>query len=178
MGIKLIGWDIQDTLISRSEIESAKGQGVIRGNALELITRSPQINLTEGILPVLMASKNVNVPNGVISSFAYQFGINLIAGSELRDYVDPRLVQLAHKHAWESMVLGGDDYEVALSGFVKPSTKMYELLLGDANRFSQEEIRETNCLYIGDNDRDAEASRKAGWNYLDISEVDKALDLL
>ena len=177
MGVKLIAWDIEDTLIPKLEIESNKGRRVVRSNALELIASPPVINLTEGVLPVLQVSKSASIPNGVISSFAYQFGINLLLGSEARDYIDPKLIELGHKHAWEGMILEGRDYDRVLAEFVKPSARMYERLLDSVNLPLQGSIQPAECLYIGDNDIDRETSITAGWDYMDITEIDKVLSL-
>jgi len=172
---KIIAWDIEETLIPQSEINSDKGDRVVRGNALELLTRDPVIKLNGGVISIFETTQKLSIPNGVISGFAYQFGINLISASKARDYIDPKLIELSHKYAWEGMVLDGKDYDKILEEWNKPSIKMYDSLLQKANYNFGEEVDPRDCLYIGDNEKDECASREAKWQYSDINNINEIL---
>jgi len=176
--IKVIGWDVEDTLIPKSERESNDGEMVVRANALELLAKPPCVNLNQGVLPVLQASKQGGIPNGVISSFAYQFGINLICASEAREYIDPRLMFFGHKFAWEGMVLDERDYDTVLGEYVKPSTKMFDMFLVRVMGLRGDRIEPSDCLYIGDNEMDEATAKGAGWRYCPIEKVSDILGRL
>jgi len=175
--IQLVAWDMEDTLIPKAQIESEKGTRIIRANALELLSSdrdryiiNERIELNPGVREVLNATSHNYIQNGIISGFAYQPGLNLIIGARLSNYINPRLIELAHKHAWEEMVLAGKDYDQALDEWKKPSIKMFQELIRKF-RENYGEISPEQCLYFGDNERDQSTACEAGWKYMDIKEV-------
>jgi len=173
--LELIMYDIEGTLILEEELKSPTGIAVVRGNCLQHLTQKPTIRINEGLKKLLVEAKEAEILQGILSGYAYQFGINYLSACEAREFIDPRLIFLAHKYAWEGMVLEGQDYGEVLKQYDKPAQKMYELARKTATEIKGKEITPMSCLYIGDSSTDKEGADNAGWNYLDITELEKRL---
>src|SRR3989339_877157 len=84
------------------------------------------------------------VPIGIWSSFAYQYAINFIASSKLRDKIDPSLIGLSHKKAWEE-IFGDGPYQIHDKDYDK-NAEFDFLCINDASKILAREngIRNSN----------------------------------
>ena len=99
--VELITWDMEDTLMEKKELYSPEGIAIVRSNCLQLIKEDPKINLIPGVEDVMKKAQNIGAYQGIASSFAYQYAMSYLTASRARDYIDPRLIVLAHQFAWE-----------------------------------------------------------------------------
>ena len=176
--IKLATWDIEGTLILAEALKTKEADMVVRGNCLQLIREPPKLNLIEGVEPVMRYLQAQNVHQGIASSYAYQFANNYLAACSARDYIDPRIVILANKFAWEGHVLDGKDWDETLRIYAKPSPKMLDIARGKLEEILGQSISETECMHIGDQKHDEEAAKNAGWNFLHIEDIAKIREII
>src|SRR3989344_2625519 len=101
--LDLIAWDIEGTLVPKNKIWTTEGKKAMRSFGSILRNEQPVFPLNDGVLEILKKAHTQRIPQGIISGFAYQFFDTIVNGSLARDYIDPQLVELAHKYAWEGM---------------------------------------------------------------------------
>src|SRR3989339_57538 len=89
----------------------------------------------------LYSSRGIKV---IRSSFAYQYAINFIASSKLRDKIDPSLIGLSHKKAWEE-IFGDGPYQIHDKDYDK-NAEFDFLCINDASKILAREngIRNSN----------------------------------
>ena len=176
---QIVSWDIEGTLVPLNITKDRiVDETIVRGNCLELMAQEPKLPLNQGVREVMDRLRETGTLQGIASDFAYQFGINLIASTNARDYIDPSLIFLANKYAWEAMVLDGKDYDKTLGQYVKPSPEMLCRTLARSREIRAQDISPGDCVYIGDTDNDRKMAENAGWlfyNIVDLSDFAKSL---
>ena len=165
MKTKLISWDIDGTMVLRTDPQ------IYRRNCLELLAEAPKTPLIEGIEEAMKTAKESGIVQGVVSDYAYQFAMNILTSTKARDYIDSRLIFLANKYAWEGMVLDDKNYDAVLGEYAKPSPKMLELSQIRASEILQQSINPQDCMYIGNESKDEQIADAAGWNFLHITHL-------
>src|SRR3989338_3371864 len=119
--LKLITWDIHDTLIEGITLDGDIGREIARQNCLDLLQREPVLPLMPYVERVLQRFRQEGIRHGIASSYAYQFAMNFLTASSAREYIDPKLISLVHKKAWERMVLDNGSYNKELERLAKPN---------------------------------------------------------
>lgn len=176
--IKLVTWDIEGTLFPAQALKTKEADAVVRGNCLQLMREEPKLSLTEGVKEVMEAVQDNGAYQGVASKYAYQFANNYLTASAARDYIDPRLIVLANKYAWEGHVLDSKNWDEVLDPYLKPAPKMLNIARGKLEKILGEEVRPEECVHIGDQKHDEEAAKMAGWNFYDIKDIGEFLKYL
>lgn len=171
MNLTLVTWDIEGTLFSKEELKNQTAREVIRDNCLQLIREPPRLSLIEGVEEAMRAIKRKGGYQGIASAYAYQFGNNFLAASQAREYIDPRLIVLANKFAWEGHMLEGEDWDEVLAIYLKPKPTMLEIAKKRLEGILQREISAEECVHVGDQKQDEEAARNAGWGFYDIQNI-------
>jgi FMN phosphatase YigB (HAD superfamily) len=169
---QIVSWDIEGTLVPLDITkDKTVNETIIRGNCLELITQKPTLPLNPEVEEVMKKLRETGALQGIASDFAYQFGINLIASTNAREYIDPRLIFLANKYAWEAMVLDNQSYDKFLAQYAKPSPEMLHRTLARSREIQAYEISPQDCVYIGDAEKDHETASNAGWEFVHIDNL-------
>ncbi|MFA5992913.1 MAG: HAD family hydrolase [Candidatus Pacearchaeota archaeon] len=165
MKTRLISWDIDGTLILRPDMR------LVRENCLDLLAQAPKQPLIKGIEESMQTIRAAGALQGVVSDYAYQFAINLLTSSKARDYIDPRLIFLANKYAWEGMVLDDKSYDEVLAEYAKPSPRMLQLSQARVSEILKQPINPQDCVYIGNESKDEQMANAAGWKFLHITHL-------
>jgi phosphoglycolate phosphatase-like HAD superfamily hydrolase len=169
--ISLIVWDVEGTLFVADALKTKKANDVVRANCLSLLRSEPILELQVGVKEILQYAHSSQISQGIVSDFAYQFAINYLSASEAREFIDPDLIFLAHKFAWEGMILDKKNYEEVLAEYKKPQPKMLNLALEKTQEKITRRISSNQCLFIGDQEIDEKTATLANWRFLYIGEI-------
>jgi len=173
--IKLITWDIEGTLIGSKDLKTTTADKVVRSNCLELMREEPVLPLMPRVEELMIVARALSIYQGIASAYAYQFANNYLTASRAREYIDPRLIILANKFAWEGHVLEGKDWDDVLKPYLKPAPTMLNLARNTLEKILAKEIKPGDCIHIGDQKHDEQAARNAGWNFYYIQKINELL---
>src|SRR3989339_551253 len=105
----------------------------------------------------------------------------ILASSKLRDKIDPSLIGLSHKKAWEEIFGDGPyqihdkDYDKIARQFSKPSSIIGNELRKKAEIKYNKIILPETVLLVGDNEGDENAAKNAEFDFLCINDASKIL---
>jgi len=174
--IKLVTWDIEGTLIPAEALKTEEADKIVRGNCLQLLREQPRLPLVDGVEKVMKRLHDKGAYQGVTSGYAYQFANNYLSASAARDYIDPRLIVLANKYAWEGHVLDGKNWDEVLAPYLKPNPTMLNIAKGKLEEIVGEKVEPNQCVHIGDQKHDEEAAKNAGWAFYNIKNIGDFLE--
>lgn len=171
--IKFVAWDLDGTLVRLGHMMSQDfRERIARPSALELLKEAPRLRLMEDGANLVAELAELGVTQGIATESAYQAGINAVAASNLREYIDPRFIGCTYALAWEECVYDNADYMACEKRNLKPSPAVL-------NRLSQRTgYAPSECLVIGDTQKDIDMAKNAGWNYMNITYAKEAVEFL